>query len=99
MPPPGPPPAPPLIPPARAAELADYGRAELWKLRCAFPGWRFWRDQWTGMWNARRRTDGFWQAYEPGARLYAVSDATPEGLRGQVEAQGEVPVEPATVLP
>lgn len=99
----GPPPldpspaAPPGIPEDRVVELADYGRAHLWKLRNAFPGWRFWRDSWTGIWHARRRTDGFWQAYAPGARLYAVSDATPAGLRAQIVAQGDVPVEPAEV--
>lgn len=51
------------------------------------------------MWHARRKTDGFWQAYQPGARLYAVSDATPVGLRAQIVAQGDVPVEPAAVKP
>jgi hypothetical protein len=72
-----------LVADGRTAEAWDVlARARLEALTALFPGWRIWLDR--AGWHARRRSDGYLQAYQPGAPVFHVRAANALDLAAEL---------------
>jgi hypothetical protein len=72
-----------LVAHGRAAEAWDVlARARLEALTALFPGWRIWLDR--AGWHARRRSDGYLQAYQAGAPVFHVRAANALDLAAEL---------------
>jgi len=73
-------------PPQGTARIADVlTRAGVEALSGLFADWRIWADQ--HGWHARRRSDGYMQAYQPGAPAFCVHAVSAEELAAQLRWQ------------